>query len=315
MGGGDASLGPGREGVPLGSAAPLGCAGSQARCLAPAGVRAHLGSLLPAPGLVLHQLQLPRGPGQLLPQLAGLRFSQRQGLGDRGGVLVRGLGGSEERLSRILGATALPGCRLWEEEPLRGSCIPRGWVQPASLRSGSSPTPPRVPFPSHLHLPNTCSLPAQVRGLHGPPPPWSPPPAPGTEQEPLIVPNLPTCSASLRGRGAREPPEMLHFAHQPRGGRDPCSVIRLWGGRDLAMPVSHKCTSSPCQAHWGGQPGDMHDLRSGSPMSIYNGNKTPTEGRPTERRGIPAHVRASCSCGKEPASSEHRVESPQICWS
>lgn len=228
---------------------------------------------------------------------------------------MRGLGGSEERLSRILGATALPGRRLWEEEPLRGSCILRGWVQPASLRSGSSPTPPRVPFPSHLLLPNTCSLPAQVRGLHGPPPPWSPPPAPGTEQELLIVPNLPTCSASLRVRGAREPPEMLHFTHQPRGGRDPCSVIRLWGGRDLAMPVSHKCTSSPCQAHWGGQPGDTHDLRSGSPMSIYNviynDNKTPTEGRPTERRGIPAHVGASCSCGKEPASSEHSVEAPR----
>lgn len=76
-----------QEGVPLGvSQCLLGSAGSQTGCPVPGlAVRgAHLGLLLPALGLLLQPLQLPCGPGELLPQQAPLCFFQRQGLGVTG---------------------------------------------------------------------------------------------------------------------------------------------------------------------------------------------------------------------------------------
>lgn len=71
------------------SGAPAGSAGARA---GGGGGRAHLGLILPTLGLLVPQLQLPRGPGERLPQLAHLRFLQRQGLRDEGGLLKRGLG-------------------------------------------------------------------------------------------------------------------------------------------------------------------------------------------------------------------------------
>lgn len=66
------SPGTGWEGV------HLGCA--SACCLADGAHGAHLCLLLLAVGLLPHLLQVPAGPGELLLQLAPLRFSQRQGL-------------------------------------------------------------------------------------------------------------------------------------------------------------------------------------------------------------------------------------------
>ena len=125
-----------------GSAAPAGLCRrpGQVSC---SGWGAGSPRLAPAgPGPPAAPAPAPTQPGTVPPSAGWSPLPSETGPGRRGGVLVRGLGSSEERLSRALGATALPGRRLWEEEPLRGSCILRGWVQPPSLRSGSSPTPP-----------------------------------------------------------------------------------------------------------------------------------------------------------------------------
>lgn len=176
---------------------------------------AHLSSCLLAPGLLPRQVQLLRGARELLPQPVHLRVLQRQGLGDQGGVLVRGPGArSKGRLGRTLDSPALPGSM----SPLRKEAAPHRPLCPEGV--GAAPSPPGQGPASQLGLggpPTRASFPlppAPAQHLlfpsvgQGASRTTSSPEQPtrsrrcflSTGQAPLMVLNLPKCFMSLRVR-------------------------------------------------------------------------------------------------------------------